>query len=162
MYKYIFHSPIKYLVKSDIDEKEVKITDLNLNREEINNNVNTILYTLAQDFNQYLNYPGVDTVTLMSINGNLLKTIITIDHTLSKKEFDILYTNLQGLLMDTIGKKMKENIIKTYTENIEYLDSGMKKLKLITKYLYCLLWQYDNWKLKFINDSRIRNLNNQW
>ena len=101
-------------------------------------------------------------MNFISINGNLLKTIISINHVLSKKEFDSLYTNLQGLLMDTLGKKMKETIIKTYTENIEYIDEGIKKLKLITKYLYCLLWQYDNWKLKFINDSRIRNMNNQW
>lgn len=157
IYKYIFHSPVRYLIKTNIDNrqyKEVSIDKLKLNREEINQNVNLILNNITKDFIQYMNHQGIQSIKFLIINGNLLKIIVEIDHILPKKEFDSLYIDLQGQLMDELGKKMKSVIIKTYDENIEYVDQGMKKLKSVTKYLYCLLWQYDNWKLKFINNIK--------
>ena len=66
-----------------------------------------------------------------------------------------LYTDIQSQLMAGLGKTIGNISLLEFNDNIEYTnDKGITGYKPIVKNVYCLLWQYDDWKLKFISDCR--------
>lgn len=154
IYKYIFYSPVRYLIRTELNEKLISIDKLKLDRKKINNIVNMQLAVLTENFIEYMNHDGIISVKFLVINANLLKIIVSMNHILTRKEFDSLYTDLQGQLMVGIGSELKQICICTYHENIKYINNNTKELKPIKKYLYCLLWQDSNWKLTFVKNKK--------
>ena len=155
-YKYIFTSPVKYSVTSDdkdfIDIEDVA-SNLNLDKDIIKL-ANNLIKQQTKNFIELMNNKGIVDIQF-NINKDILNTLVIMDHRLRVDEFKKLYTDIQSQLMAGLGKKIGDISLLEFNDNIEYTNKqGITGYKPIVKNVYCLLWQYDDWKLKFISDCR--------
>lgn len=157
-YKYVFNSPIKFLIRiedSDIDDQEIFAKDL---QPTITINLNDVsdklLQSISQNFKHYINKPGILDIMFKIKNGDLLETVVIFDHSLKRKDFISLFTDIEGQLFAGIGKKFANMPIYQYEDIIEYKNiKGMLEKKIIKKNVFCLLWYDTHWKLKFISSK---------
>ena len=155
-YKYVFNSPIKFLIRADetdMEDIEVDIDDIKDKFNfDINDTSEKLLHSISKDFITYINRDGVLDIQFILHNGKNLETIVIMNHSLKKKDFIALFTDLEGQLFAGIGQKFANMPIYNYEDIIEYRnDKGMLEKKVAKKTLFCLLWQDHHWKLKFIS-----------
>ena len=155
-YKYIFNSPVKYSVTSD--DKDFNDIEDTASKLDINVDIikiaNKLLKQKTKNFIELMNNTGIIDIQF-NINKDTLNTLVVMDHRLRVDEFKKLYTDIQSQLMAGLGKTIGNISLLEFNDNIEYTnDKGITGYKPVVKNVYCLLWQYDDWKLKFISDCR--------
>ena len=157
-YKYVFNSPVKFLIrveKTDIDDIEVSIEEIQPKLQiDLNKKSEELLHSISKDFASYINREGILDIIFKLKNGNILETTVIMDHSLKRKDFIALFTDIEGQLFAGIGQKFIKMPLYKYEDNIEYVNNkGMKECKPATKIIFCSLWQDNHWKLKFIAPS---------
>ena len=120
----------------------------------INEKVNKELMNQTNGFVQYMNNPGILDIRFTVYNGKLLETVVVMNHKLSKEEFDTLYTDITSQLMAGLGKKFGNISLCEFNDTVEYSKDGVSECKPAVKNIFCQLWQYDDWALKFTKDCR--------
>ena len=154
-YKYVFHSPIRFLIRindSDIEDQEATISELqpkvNIN---LRDETNKLLRNINHNFYQYINKDGILDAQFQINKNNVLETVLIFNKLLKRKDFISLFTDIEGQLFAGIGLKIANMPIYQYDDIIEYKnEKGMLEQKVIKKFIFCLLWSEDKWKLKFI------------
>ena len=161
IYKYIFQCPIKYeIYENNKYIEEVSYNDI---RKYISYTIiNKLIQQYTVNFIKYLNHDGVINIQFSVIFGKILKINISMNHPLTKNEFNSLYEDLQIQLMDELGKYINKQCLLEYIDTNENINQDKKELNQIKKQIYCSVWQDHDWKLVYITNQYYKQKTHTW